>query len=481
MRNADQDGRGDDVIVLPRVSEAERLRRWRLVLGAAAESEVASGSGLDGDEAPAVGSGGSGRGEGEGEGEGDGDADAHGDGAGSDDGGSDAAGDGEGDGPSVGGRVPGAADGLPGGLGGDDRRLDAALGVIYDRLPAQAGAKRSRRGGFGRSAPTVARWLGDIRRYFPASVVQVLQRDAIERFDLRQLLFEPELVDSIEVDVSLVTLVIELNRLLPTEVRETARRLVGRVVAGLEQRFAERTRQAVDGAASRADRTRRPRHADIDWNRTVLANLQHWLPEHRTVVPERLVGYERRRSGLARQLVIGVDQSGSMADSVVYASVMACVLARLRTLQTSLFVFDTTVADLTHLLADPVDVLFGVQLGGGTDLAQAAAHARAQIARPRDSIVVLVSDLYESGDPTLLVSRVAAMVRDGISVLCLLALSDDGVGAFDHHNAAALAAVGASVCGCTPDRLGELLAAVIDRRDIGAWAAAAGFAHVTAT
>lgn len=429
-----------------RVSETERLRRWRLVLGAAAAGDEV-------DDDAGVGSGDAGTGD---------------NGAGGPD---------EPGGPGETGS--GYGRGLPRRLSADDRRLDAALGVIYDAEPSAPRTNRSsRRGGPGRSAPAVARWLGDIRRYFPATVVQVLQRDAIERFDLRRLLLEPELIDTVEADVSLVALVIELNRLLPVEVRESARLLVARVVAELQDRLAERARRAVNGALSKANRTSRPRPRDIDWNRTVLANLRNWLPEQATVVPDRLVGFERRRSGLARELVIAVDQSASMADSVVYASLMACVLARIPALRTSLVVFDTTVADLSHLLGDPVDVMFGVQLGGGTDIAQAVDHTRRLITRPSGAIAVVVSDLFEGGDDRLLVSRVASMVRDGVRVLCLLALTDDGVGAFDHHTAASLAAVGADVCGCTPDALGDLLAAVIDRRDIRRWASEQGFATV---
>jgi predicted metal-dependent peptidase len=178
-------------------------------------------------------------------------------------------------------------------------------------------------------------------------------------------------------------------------------------------------------------------------------------------VPEHLVGFGRHQRSLARDVVIAVDQSGSMAGSVVHASLFACVLARLPTLRTSMVVFDTAVADMTPLLSDPVDVLFGVQLGGGTDIGAALGYCRRQISRPRDTVLVLVSDLFEGGDPTAMRTRVAEMVRDGVSVLVLLALSDDGVPAHDHHEAEALAALGATVTACTPDEFPEVLAAAL--------------------
>ena len=352
----------------------------------------------------------------------------------------------------------GDADGTGADLLGDDRRIDGALGALYDRVAAR-GRGSGRAGGLARSAPAVARWLGDIRRYFPTPVVQVLQRDAVERLDLHQLLLEPELLGELQPDVHLVTLLVELNRALPDETRATARQVVAQVLAELEARLADRTRQAVRGALARASRTGRPRPADIDWPATIRANLRHWLPEHHTLVPERLVGFGRHQRSLARDVVIAIDQSGSMAGSVVHASLFACVLARLPTLRTSLLAFDTAVADLTPLLTDPVDVLFGVQLGGGTDIGNALGACRQLISRPRETVLILVSDLFEGGSHDVLRSRVAGLVRDGVTVLVLLALSDDGVPAHDHHEAEALAGLGAIVTSCTPDEFPEVLAA----------------------
>jgi Mg-chelatase subunit ChlD len=359
----------------------------------------------------------------------------------------------------------GEADGTGAGLRGDDVRVDAALGALYDRTAA-SGRGAGRSGGLSRSAPSVARWLGDIRRYFPTPVVQVLQRDAVDRLDLRQLLLEPELLGELEPDFHLVTLLVELNRALPEETRATARQVVATVLGRLEAQLADRTRQAVHGALARQNRTHRPRPADIDWARTIHANLRHWLPEQRTVVPEHLIGFGRHQRSLARDVIIAVDQSGSMAGSVVYASLFACVLARLRALRTSLVVFDTAVADLTHLLDDPVDVVFGVQLGGGTDIGAALGYCRQLVTRPRQTVFVLISDLFEGGHPDAMRSRVAELVRDGVTVLVLLALDDEGVPAHDHHEAAALAAVGASVLACTPDAFPDVLGAALEGRSM---------------
>jgi hypothetical protein len=354
-------------------------------------------------------------------------------------------------------------------LDGHDARIDTALAAVYDSAP---GGRRAggRAGGLGKSAPSVARWLGDIRRYFPSSVVQVLQRDAIDRLQLRQLLLEPEMLQAVEADIHLVTLLVELNALLPDATRASARSVVAQVVQEIEQRLASRTKQAVAGALARSQRTRRPRHSDIDWGRTIHANLQHYLPEHRTVVPERLVGYGRRQRSLSRDVIVAIDQSGSMADSVVYAAVFGAVLASMPALSTRVVAFDTAVADLTPVLHDPVDVLFGVQLGGGTDIANAVGYCQQHITRPADTLLVLVTDLFEGGNEALLHDRIASLCQSGVTVVVLLALSDEGASAYDHLHAASLAELGVPSLACTPDAFPDLLAAALEGRDVGRWA-----------
>ena len=414
-------------VAMPQVSDLERRRRWRLVLGGAADQATDGSDGADRTTTdPSAGD----------------DANAS---------------DGDGDGA---GEAGGAAPGDGNGLSGDDVRIDAALGALYDREPADRGRRgsASRAGGLGRSKPGVIRWLGDIRRYFPTPVVQILQRDAVERLDLRQLLLEPELLQAVEPDIRLVTMLVELNKLLPDETRATARQVIAQVLAEIEQRLSDQTRRAVRGALARAARTRRPRPGDIDWPHTIEANLRHWIPEHRTLIPEQLIGHGRRQQSLARDVVIAVDQSGSMADSVVYASLFAGVLAQLPTLRTRFFAFDTSITDLTPFLHDPVEVLFGVQLGGGTDIASVLGHCIREIDRPRRSVLFLISDLFEGGNGELMRRRVGELVAAGVTVVVLLALSDEGTPVHDHEHAAALAALGATVMSTTPDGFPDVLA-----------------------
>jgi Mg-chelatase subunit ChlD len=328
----------------------------------------------------------------------------------------------------------------------------------------------------------VARWLGDIRTYFPSSVVQVMQRDAVDRLGLTRLLLEPELLEAVEPDVHLVGTLLSLGQVMPEETKATARRVVAGVVAEIERRVAERTRAGVTGALDRSVRTRRPPLRAVDWDRTIRANLAHYLPEHRAVVPERLLGHGRRQRAVARDVVLAIDQSGSMAESVVFASVFGSVLASMRSLRTSLVVFDTAVVDLTDQLHDPVELLFGVQLGGGTDINRAIAYCQGLVTRPRDTLFVLISDLYEGGIRDDMLRRVGALTASGVQVLVLLALSDSGAPSFDRENASALAALGVPAFAVTPDLFPDLLAVALRRGDVAAWVqqnAAAAAAPVT--
>ncbi len=353
------------------------------------------------------------------------------------------------------------------GLSPEDRRLSQALGALYD------GDAKSRKGGLGASAPRVARWLGDVRAFFPASVVQVIQKDAFERLQLRALLTDPDFLATIEPDVHLLADLMSLRSAIPAEAKDAARQVVARVVEDLMQRLRHRTTATLRGALDRRRRIRRPRQGDIDWARTIGANLRHYQAAHRTVVPETLVGFSRRsrRGADADHVVLCVDQSGSMAPSVIYASIFAAVMASLPALRTSLVCFDTAIVDLTEQLTDPVDVLFGLQLGGGTDINAALAYCEGRIDRPAGTHLVLISDLFEGGNAEEMLARVARLKQAGVNVIVLLALSDQGQPGYDTRHAGRIAAMDCPVFACTPEHFPALMAAALMRQDVHQWAA----------
>ncbi|HVV07325.1 MAG TPA: VWA domain-containing protein [Puia sp.] len=344
---------------------------------------------------------------------------------------------------------------------GRDSEMDKTLEALYDN---------DRQGGLGPSSPNVTRWLGDIRSFFPSSVVQVMQKDALKRLDLTQMLLEKEMLENIQPDVHLVASLMTLSRVIPDKTKDTARQVVRKVVDELMRKLAQRTRQAITGSLNRSARNRRPRHNEINWPATIQKNLKHYQPEYKTIIPETKIGYGRKRTSL-KDIVLCLDQSGSMGASVVYSGIFGSVMASIPAIRTKMVVFDTSVADLTEELSDPVDLLFGVQLGGGTDIHAALTYCKQIVTRPADTVLVLITDLYEGGDNAGMRKRAAELVAAGVQLIVLLALNDDGAPGYDHGNAQFLSDLGVPVFACTPDKFPDLMAAALNKQDIGLWAA----------
>ncbi|MEO1258317.1 MAG: VWA domain-containing protein [Bacteroidota bacterium] len=337
------------------------------------------------------------------------------------------------------------------GLSAAQAGMDNVLEALYDS---------ERKGGLGASSPNVNRWLGDIRKYFPSSTVQVMQKDALERLDLKKILTQPELLEMMEPDVNLVATLISLNKAMPTKTRETAKVIVKKVVKDLEKRLRAPLRQAITGALNRSARNRRPKHNEIDWNRTVRINLKNYQKEYNTIIPEILIGHARKSQSL-KEVILLMDQSGSMASSVVYASIFGSVMASMRSLKTHFIAFDTQVANLSAEMDDPIDLLFGVQLGGGTDINQAVGYAQKIISVPMDTILILITDLYEGGNQGQLLKKAASLKASGVQFIVLLALDDQGSPAFDRSLAAKFATMNIPAFACSPDRFPALMEAAI--------------------
>lgn len=346
-------------------------------------------------------------------------------------------------------------------LNATDLRMDKALEALYDS---------DKRGGLGASAPNVNRWLGDIREFFPVSVVKVMQQDAIKRLNLTSLLIEKEMLEGVVPDVHLVATLMTLSKAIPDKTKDTARQVVRRVVEELTQKLAQPMPQAVEGSLNRSAKNRRPKHNEIDWNATIIKNLKHYQQEYKTIIPETRIGYGRKRKAM-KDVVLCLDQSGSMGTSVIYSGIFGSVMASLPSVQTRMVVFDTAVVDLTDELQDPVDLLFGVQLGGGTDIDRALAYCQQIITRPLDTVMVLITDLYEGGNEQEMRKRMAVLVESGVNLVVLLALNDDGAPYFDKGNAEYLAKLGVPVFACTPDKFPDLMAAALSKQDISGWAA----------
>lgn len=365
------------------------------------------------------------------------------------------------------GRLGAGAAGLglePGRVG----ELDDALDFVYGERSA----------GLGGSRPYVPKWLGLVREFFSKDVVAFVQKEAIERKGLTQLLFEPETLPFLEKNVELVTTLMSARGLIPDEAKSLARGIVKEVVDELRKQLESQVRTAVLGAVRRNSDSPLKVARNIDWRRTIRRNLKGWDADAKRLVPERFHFWANQRRHHEWDVTLCVDQSGSMAESCVYASVMAAIFASLDVLKTRLVVFDTEVVDLTPILVDPVEVLFTAQLGGGTDINRAVAWAQLNaIERPEKTIFILITDLYEGGNAEELVVRMRQLVDAKVKAMVLLALSDSGKPAYDHQLAAQLQQLGVPCFGCTPKRLVGVMERVMKGQDLQAYLAAEEAKH----
>lgn len=365
-----------------------------------------------------------------------------------------------------GGGIGGSGGGL---LSREMMEMDAALGAVYDIEEAEPeGKPGARRGGLGKSKPRLAAWLGDVRKYFEQDIVAVIQQDAIEKKDWKELLFEPEALAQITPSVDLVGTLLSMKDMIPDRAKEAAREIVRAVVEEIKKRLQGALERAVRGALDRSRHQPIPSLPNIDWRRTIGKNLKNYEKTRRTIIPERFFFYARQHRRKEWNVIVAMDQSGSMASSVVYGGVMGSILASLPALETHVVAFDTEVVDLTPRLVDPVDLLFGIQLGGGTDINRAVGYCQDLISNPQKTLFILLTDLFEGGNQEQLIRRMEDLARGGVRAMVLLALDDSGVPSFDIDLAQKLGKIGVPSFACTPNALPLMLEAALKGQNLEA-------------
>jgi Mg-chelatase subunit ChlD len=346
---------------------------------------------------------------------------------------------------------------------GEERlhEFDKAMGFVYGH---------DRRGGSGASRPYIPTWLANLREFFNQEVVALVQKDAIERKNMQALLFEPETLALLDRNVELVATLVSAKGMVPQKAKAMARQIVREVVEQLRRTLESEVRTAVHGALRRDLSSPLKIMRNLDWKRTIARNLRGWDAKRKRLVPERFYFWANQRRRHEWDVALLVDQSGSMAQSVVYSSVMAAIFASLDVLRTKLLLFDTEVVDMTPLLNDPVEILFSAQLGGGTDINRAVAYGQEHfVERPDKTLFILITDLYEGGNTRELVARMRKLVDSRVKVLVLLALSDGGHPSYDHGLAKTLTNMGIPCFGCTPNKLVAVMEKVLGGGDLKAF------------
>jgi VWA domain containing CoxE-like protein len=345
---------------------------------------------------------------------------------------------------------------LPSEEAGESEELDEAMDFVYGRL----------RG----TRLQVPEWLSRVRRFFREDVVAVVQKDAIERKGLTRLLFEPETLPALEKNVDLVATLVSMRGLIPDEAKEAARDIIREVVDGLKKQLETEVRTAIYGALRRNAHSPLKLARNIDYVRTIRRNLRTWDRERKRLVPEQISFFANQRKARDWEIVLLVDQSGSMAVSCVYSAIMASIFASLEVLATRLVLFNhEEVVDLTPILSDPVEVLFTAQLGGAEDYNRSLRYIEGRyIQNPEKTILILLTDLFHTaGSNTEFVERMRAHVESKVKTLVLLKLSDEGRPSFNHALARELTALGVHCFGATPRLLVDIMARILRGQDIG--------------
>ena len=348
----------------------------------------------------------------------------------------------------------------------EESDMDLALAAIYDDGAGKANISK-RAAGHGPSAPNLAKWLSDVRTLFPTDIVSVIQADAIERKGLKSLLFEPETLANIKPDITMVSTLMSLKGQIPEKSKDAARELVKSVIDEIMKRLEQDLRRAVTGALNKKEHSPLPSLSGTDWKRTIVKNLKNYDRKSQKIIPERFYFFERQRKSKEWTVILDIDQSGSMAESIIYASVMGAIFASMPMLETRVVVFDTEVVDLTEIVRhDPVDMLFGVQLGGGTDINKSVQYCSTFIENPKKTMFILISDLYEGGVEAGLLRKLGEMKESGVKCLVLLALSDSGTPSYDRALGQKISNLGIPCFACSPDKLPELVERAIKGYDL---------------
>lgn len=361
-------------------------------------------------------------------------------------------------------------------LSADQSGMDEALDALYAEQDPEiskkewAGPKTVGPHGStkGRSMPRVARWLDQIRAFFPRDVVVLLQHDAIERKGMKELLFEPEILAKVEPSLDLASAVLSLKNLVPEHAKAAARDLVRRVVEELRKQLETQFVQAVRGAVNRSEHSAFRSLPNLDWPHTIRRNLKHYNAELQSIIPENISFFRRKHRQNEWNVIIAMDQSGSMTGSLIWGGIMGAILASMPAVETHVVAFNhEEVVDLTELCSDPVDLLFGVQLGGAEDYWKATSYCERFMHTPAKTLYILIADLYDtSPNENRFVKKMEFLLESGIKAVTLLAISDQGQPCYNEDLANKLTKLGMPCFGCTPNHLPDLLAAVLKGHDL---------------
>jgi len=343
------------------------------------------------------------------------------------------------------------------------QRIEDLVGFLFNEGEGTKPQNtRGRKGGTGPGhAMNVPDWIEGIAELFPRQAREVMERELVQRRGIGELLDQPQLLEKIEPNVELVKTLLTHKDLLNEKTRVLARKIIKQVVDELKARMQIQVEQAITGAIRRDRHSPRRVFRNLDLKTTLRRNLRHFDSESGKLLVDRLYFFAAERRKRPWHVIVAVDQSGSMLESAVFSAVMASVFAELPSVKTSLYLFDTEIADLTDKVGEPIDVLLSVQLGGGTLIAKALQYGFQLVREPARTILVLITDFEEGGEDGPLVRQVRAMADSGIRMIGLGALGYDARPSYNKTTAGKCRKAGMDILSCTPEKLAECMGQII--------------------
>jgi Mg-chelatase subunit ChlD len=338
---------------------------------------------------------------------------------------------------------------------------DELLSFLYDREYSQEQGYRQGGGSRDPSQLTVPRWLNKVRELFPKQTVEVLEKQALDRYGLTELLTDKKTLSTLKPNMNLLKSILQFKGRMKGEALQNAKEIVRTVVDELRRRLESQTKASLAGKRSRYAASSVRSLRNLNFKKTITRNLKHYDKAKKRFVIDRLYFDGSIQPHNKWNIVIAVDESGSMLDSVIYSAVMASIFARLNALKTHLLIFDTDVVDLTGRLEDPVDLLMSVQLGGGTHIAKALRYGETLIENPAKTIFILVSDLEEGYPVRGMYKACKDIIDSGSKLLVLTALNFDGDSVYNKQAAQHIANMGGHVAAITPNELAEWIGEII--------------------
>ena len=340
--------------------------------------------------------------------------------------------------------------------------MERVLDYLYSReYGDEQEVREERRGGREGSQLTVPGWLHKIKKLFPKQTVEILERHALEKYNMTELLTDPDVLRRLEPNKDLLKTILELKHMMKGEVLQMAREIVRKVAEEIARKLEQEVRVSFFGQINRNASSPVKSARNLDMRKTIRMNLKNYDSEQEQIILKNVYFNSRMKKYNQWRVIICVDESGSMLDSVIHSAIMAGIFAKLPMLDTKLVIFDTNVVDLSGYVEDPVETLMSVQLGGGTDIARALGYCESLIDYPFRTMLVLVTDLYEGGGYARLYGTAKGIIESGAKLVVLTALDMDATPNYDRHAATVLADMGAFVGAMTPEELAEWMGKII--------------------